>query len=200
METLKENQTLILNMDFRHIKELIERVNNNDNSALQHLNLYFDGVIKGQINFWSKLLGKHHREDIEAVALGAVYEATCQFKGNSSKLYFKYVNKRIESRIIDYKRSEEKHLNKFVEFQDIDEYHNFINNISDNFNYEAHCISSISLAELCKGLNDCEKHLFYLMYAKKLSDKDIAKELGISYDSMRQRKKALKEKAEKYLK
>ncbi|QAT40998.1 sigma factor-like helix-turn-helix DNA-binding protein [Clostridium sp. JN-9] len=199
MENFKENQTFMLNRDFSHIKKLIERVNNNDLSALPYLNLYFDGVIKRYIKLWSKLLGKHHNEDMESVAHWAVYEATLQFHGDSSKLYFNYVNKRIKSEIIDYKRIEEKHLNKFVEFHNNDEYNNCFNNILDNLNYEAYCIVKILIGHIYDSLNTDEKKLFLLLRAEELSYKEMAEELGITYDCLRQRKKALKDKARKLI-
>lgn len=200
MKNFKVEETFILNRDFEHIKMLIERANNDDQWALQHLNLYFDNVIKKHINFWSKRLGKHHKDDIESVALWAVYEATCQFDGDSSDMYFDYVNKRIRSKIMNYKRGEAKHLNKFIEFQDNDEYNNCFNSISDNFNYEAHCISKISFRHIFDNLNESEKKLSILLLSKKLSYKEMADELGITYDCLRQRKKSLQEKIEKYIK
>lgn len=199
MENFKAEETFILNRDFEHIKMLIERANNDDQWALQHLNLYFDDVIKGHVNFWSKLLGKHHYEDMESIALWAVYEATRQFNGDSSDMYFNYVNKRIKSKIMNYKRDEAKHLNKFIEFQDNDEYNNCFNNISDNLNYEAHCISKISLRHIFDNLNESEKKLYIFLLDEKLSYKEMAEEFGITYDCLRQRVKSLHEKTKNIL-
>lgn len=200
MEKLETTETFILNRDYKHIMNLIERVKNGDNSAMEYINLYFYSVIKSHVNSWGDILGYHHIDDIQSVAYCAVIEATHQYKGNSSKLYFKYVNNRIKSRVINYIKGEAKHLDKLIKFQDNDEYHYFLSNISDSFNYESYCICNILLMELYENLNTNEQNLFNLILCKMLNDKAMAKHLGISNDCLRQRKSSLKAKIEQYLK